>query len=209
MKLYDAVWAPSPRKVRMYLAEKGIHVERVMVDLRIDEQLTPAYLAINPRGTVPALELDDGTVLAETSAICRYFEARQPEPPLFGTTAEEIGLVEAWTRRIEAEGYAAVGDAFRNSRPVFADRALSGKWPAMPQLPGLVERGRAMWEHFLDMLDARLAQSEWIAGRRISYADICGFVAVEFARATKLHSAERASVARWHRQMAARPSAEA
>ena len=192
----------------MYLAEKGISVERVMVDLKTDEQLTPACLAINPRGTVPALELDDGTVLAETSAICRYFEARHPEPPLFGTAPGEIGRIEAWTRRIEAEGYTAVGDALRNSRPAFADRPLSGRWPAMPQLPGLVDRGRTMWEHFLDGLDAQLATSAWIAGDRISYADICGFVAVEFARATKLQSAERASVTRWHAAMAARPSAQ-
>ncbi len=191
----------------MYLAEKGIHVDRVMVDLKTDEQLTPAYLAINPRGTVPALAFEDGTVLDETSAICRYFEALHPDPPLFGTTPEEIGRIEAWTRRIEAEGYAAVGDAYRNSRPFFADRALSGKWPAMPQLPGLVDRGRAMWDRFLDVMDARLSESEWIAGGSVSYADICGFVAVEFARATKLQSVERPSVARWHAAMAERPSA--
>ncbi len=95
MKLYDAEWAPSPRRVRIYLAEKGIEVSRERIDLRGGEHLHDAYLDVNPRGAVPALELDDGEVICESSAICRYFEALQPEPPLFGVTPIEIGRIES------------------------------------------------------------------------------------------------------------------
>ena len=107
MKLYDAPWAPSPRRVRIFLAEKGIEVPCEAIDLRSGEHLGDAYLRINPRGALPALELDDGEVLCESAAICRYFEALHPQPPLFGTTPIEIGRIESWTRRIEGDGYAA------------------------------------------------------------------------------------------------------
>ena len=210
MKLYDAAWAPSPRRVRIYLAEKAIQVERVAIDLRADEQLSPAYLAINPRGTVPALVLDDGEVIAESAAICRFFEALHPSPPLFGTRPVEIARVEDWTRRIEAEGYAAAVYALRNRAPAFMNRGLPGAWPAMPQIPALTERAKAMWDRFVATLDARLAQAEWIAGDRYSFADISALVAIDFARAAKLAvPAEAASLARWHAAAGARPSATA
>lgn len=210
MKLYDAERAPSPRRVRIYLAEKAIAVERVPVDLRANEQLGEAYLAINPRGTVPALVLDDGEVISESGAICRFFEALHPQPPLFGTRPVEVARVEEWTRRIEAEGYAAVVYALRNRAPAFMNRALPGNWPAVPQLPALTERGRVMWETFVTRLDARLAASEWIAGDRYSFADVTGLVTVDFARAAKLAVPETAAhVARWHAAASARPSAAA
>ena len=210
MKLYDAAWAPSPRKVRIYLAEKAVGIERVTIDLKADEQLGDAYLAINPRGTVPALLLDDGTVIDDSVAICRLIEALHPDPPLFGRAPREIGLIEAWTRRIEAEGYAAIVYAFRNAAPHFAGRALSGKWPEMPQIPALVERGRAMWDCFTEALDTRLAESEWVAGDAYSFADIVALVGVDFARAARLPPAiERPHVARWHAAASARPSAHA
>lgn len=210
MKLFDAVWAPSPRRVRVFLAEKGLEVERVMVDLRTNEQLGLAYLAINPRGTVPALELDSGEVICESSAICRYFEALQPEPALFGRTPEEIARIEGWTRRIENEGYAAAAYALRNAAPMFAGRGLPGQWPEVPQIPALAERGAIMWAAFVQALDQRLGEGAWIAGDAYSFADVTGLVTLDFARAARLTVPDgAANIARWHAAASARPSAAA
>jgi len=210
MKLYDAAWAPSPRRVRIYLAEKGITVERVMVDLRRDEQLRDDYLRVNPRGAVPALELDDGEVICESAAICRYFEAERSDPPLFGRTPREVARIESWTRRVEADGYAAVVYALRNVSPAFVDRAAAGKWPAMPQIPELAARGLVMWDAFAEALDRRLAASEWIAGAAYSFADITALVTVDFARAAKLVVPDNAQhIRRWHAAASARRSAAA
>ena len=210
MKLYDAEWAPSPRRVRIFLAEKGIEVERVTVDLRRDEQLADPYLAINPRGAVPALQLDSGEVICESAAICRYFEALHPEPPLFGRTAEEIARIESWTRRIENDGYAAAVYVFRNDRPHFAGRGAAGKWPTIAQIPELAARGMVMWDAFTEALEGRLADREWIAGDRYSFADVTGLITVDFARAAKLALPDAApSLRRWHAAASARPSAGA
>lgn len=210
MKLYDAAWAPSPRRVRIYLAEKDISVERVLVDLRADEQLGEGYLAINSRGTVPALQLDDGEVIAESVAICRFFEALHPDPSLFGTRPIDVARIEAWTRRVEGDGYAAAVYALRNAAPAFAGRGQPGKWPDVPQIPELGERARIMWEGFVETLDARLGDSEWIAGDRYSFADITALVTIDFARAAKLAVPEAAAnLRRWHDAASARPSAAA
>ncbi|WCM29373.1 glutathione S-transferase N-terminal domain-containing protein [Sphingomonas sp. QA11] len=210
MKLYDAEFAPSPRRVRIFLAEKGIEIQRVMVDLRRNEQLSDPYLAVNPRGAVPALELDDGEVICESAAICRYFEALHPEPALFGSTALDIGRIESWTRRIESDGYAAAVYAFRNVHPAFQDRAAPGKWPAMPQIPELGARGLIMWGAFVEALDVRLADRDWIATDTFSFADISALVTIDFARAAKFQVPEDCrSVARWHAAASARPSAAA
>lgn len=210
MKLYDAAWAPSPRRVRIYLAEKQITVERVEVDLRGDEHFGDAYLAINPRGTVPALQLDSGEVICESAAICRYFEALQPEPPLFGTTPIEIARVEAWTRRVEHDGYAAAVYAFRNSRPAMAGRGAPGKWPSIPLIPELATRGAIMWGAFVEALEARLGGAEWIAGDHFSFADISALVTIDFARIAKLPVGEdNNEIARWYQAVTARPSASA
>lgn len=210
MKLYDADRAPNPRRVRIYLSEKQIQVERAVVDLRAGEQLGAGYLAVNPRGTVPALVLDDGEVLTESVAICRFFEALHPDPPLFGARPVDVARVTEWTRRVELEGYAAAVYTWRNAAPCFADRALPGVGPATPQIAALVERGEAMWDAFVALLDARLAASEWIAGDRYSFADITALVTVDFARAAKLAiPAEARHLQRWHEGASARPSAGA
>jgi len=210
MKLYDAAWAPSPRRVRIFLAEKGIAIERVMVDLRSDEQLADPYLAINPRGAVPALELDSGEVICESAAICRYFEAVQPEPTLFGANALDIGRVESWTRRIESDGYAAAVYALRNAREAFRDRGAPGKWPAIPQIPELAARGVIMWEAFTEALDKHLADRPWIATDSYSFADISALVTIDFARAAKLLLPTGChAITRWHERASARPSATA
>lgn len=210
MKLYDAEFAPSPRRVRIFLAEKGIEVERVMVDLRRNEQLADPYLAVNPRGAVPALELDDGEVICESAAICRYFEAVQPAPALFGSNPLDIGRIESWTRRIESDGYAAAVYAFRNAHPAFQDRAAPGKWPSMPQIPELGARGLIMWGAFIDALDTRLTARDWIATDTFSFADITALVTLDFARSARFQVPETCrAVARWHEAASARPSAAA
>ena len=210
MKLYDSVWAPSPRRVRLYLAEKGIEIERVMVDLRSDEQLGDSYLRVNPRGVVPALELDSGEVICESSAICRYFEALHPPSPLFGETALDIARIESWTRRIEQEGYAAVVYVLRNQRDAFRDRGVAGKWPAVPQIPELAQRGGILWGAFTAALDAHLAGRDWIATTQYSFADISALVTVDFAKAAKLAIPQGcADLQRWHDTASARASSAA
>ncbi|WP_423604912.1 glutathione S-transferase family protein [Sphingomonas sp. MS122] len=210
MKLYDAPWAPSPRRVRIFLAEKGLEVPCEAIDLRSGEHLGDAYLRINPRGAVPALELDDGEVLCESAAICRYFEALHPAPPLFGTTPLEIGRIESWTRRIEGDGYAAAVYVLRNTVPAFKDRAIPGAGLPAAQIPELAARGTLMWEGFVEALDARLADREWIASDGYSFADITALVTIDFARAAKLTpSAQLTHLRRWHEAASARPSAGA
>jgi glutathione S-transferase len=191
MLLYDGQWAPNPRRVRIFLAEKGIEIERTQIDLRSGEQLGAAFLAINPSGTIPALRLDDGTLIDDSVAICRYFEALQPDPPLFGRDPLAIAMIERWTRWVEAEGYQAVVAVFRNANPAFADRPLPGPRPLMPQI-------------------AALADSEWLAGDAYSFADITALIAVDFAKAARLPPAiDHAAIARWHQAMSARPSTAA
>lgn len=210
MKLYDSAWAPSPRRVRIYLAEKGIEVPREAIDLRRDEHFADAYLAINPRGTVPALALDDGEVITESAAICRYFEALHPEPSLFGTDPIDIARIESWTRRIENDGYVAAVYAFRNSKPALDGRGAAGKWPPIPIIPDLATRGAIMWGAFIDGLEARLSGREWIAGDDFSFADITALVTIDFARGAKLIvPADCTAVLRWHAAVSARPSAAA
>ena len=211
MKLFDAAWAPSPRRVRIFLAEKGIEIERIPVDIMGNEHLGPDYVAINPQRQMPALLLDDGTLIDDSYGICRYFEAVQPDPPLFGTDPKEIGLIESWLRRIEHDSFQAVALAFRNKVSVFKDRAVSGQWPAIPQIPDLVERGRTMWAAFADVLEGHLAAQDHIAGERFSMADIAALVSIDFGIATRLPDPRenRPSLARWHALVAARPSAAA
>ncbi|WP_448582051.1 glutathione S-transferase family protein [Thermaurantiacus sp.] len=210
MKLYDMALAPNPRRVRIFLAEKGIAVPRVEIDIQKGENLAPAYLAVNPRGVVPTLELDDGTILDESIAICRYFEALQPEPNLFGRDPLEIARVEAWQRRIEFEGLFNIAAAFRNSRPAFADRAAPGAGPPTPQIPALAERGLRLALGFLDMLERRLGESPFVAGDRYTVADITAIVCIDFARWVGLKAEEaHPTVAAWHQAMKKRPSSSA
>ena len=211
VKLYDAAWAPSPRRVRMFLAEKGILVDTVIIDLRQGEHLQPGYSAVNPQRQLPALILDDGTLIDDSIAICRYFEALHPDPPLFGATPREIGLVEAWLRRIEHDCVQAAALALRNRSRAFVGRAVSGQWPPIEQIPALVDRGRCMWEAFAGVLDAHLADREHIVGDRFSMADIAALVAIDFGIDTQLPDPRegRPSLARWHEAVSRRPSATA
>ncbi len=208
MKLYDCAPAPSPRRVRVFLAEKGETLPTVQIDLANREQLSPEFRARNPRCTVPVLELDDGTCLVETLAICHYLEHRFPAPPLMGRDLREQALVLQWNARIESEGLAAVAEAFRNQSRGFRDRALPGP-QNFAQLPELAERGRVRATAFLDMLDEHLSDSPYIVGSHYSLADITALIAVDFARWIRLEPGDRRHLARWHRSVSSRPSAAA
>jgi glutathione S-transferase len=209
MRFYDCTTAPSPRRVRIFLAEKGVTVPTVQVDLRNNQQLTPEFRAINPDATVPSLELDDGTRINDAIGICVYFEALHPQPALFGETPAEKGLVASWQREVERNGFHAVMEAFRNATPGLKGRALPGPHD-YEQIPALAERGRLRVQHFYAQMDARLAHSEFIAGPRYSIADITALVAIDFASRAKMPIPENgAHVRRWHAQVSARPSAKA
>jgi len=208
MKLYDYATAPSPRRVTMFLAEKGIDVPRVPVDLRAGEQFSPAFRAVNPDCTVPVLELDDGTRLTDAIAICRYFEAIHPEPRLMGASAKEQAVIEMVQRQMERDGFYAVMEAFRNSTPAFKTRAIPGA-DDYPQIPALAERGRARVARFMETLDARLAESAFVAGDAFTIADITAYLSVEFAKWVKIQIPESsAALRRWHEAVSQRPSAK-
>jgi glutathione S-transferase len=209
MKFYDCTTAPSPRRVRIFLAEKGVSVPTVQVDLRKNEQMTPEFRAINPDATVPVLELDNGTRIPDAVGICVYFEVIYPQPPLMGETAEEKALITAWQRTAERNGFYAGMEALRNATPGLGGRALPGP-DNYEQIPALAERGRTRIMRFFAQMDARLAESEFVAGARYSIADITTLVAVDFARWVKLSVPEECGhLRRWYSQVSARPSAKA
>lgn len=211
MKFYDCATAPSPRRVRVFLAEKGITVPSVQVNLREGEQFTDAFRAINPDCTVPVLVLDDGTAITDAIGICIYFEAVQPDPPLFGSTATEKALIASWQRQSERDGFYAVMEAFRNAAPGLKGRALPGP-QSLDQIPALAERGRSRVQRFFETLDARLARSEFVGGPRYSIADITAMISVDFAGwlRPKLAIPETCPhLKRWHALVSARPSAKA
>ena len=203
MKLYDGGRAPNPRRVRVFLAEKGISVPLEQVDLGKMAHKTPAYAVINPVQRVPALELDDGTVISESIAICRYFEAQQPQPPLFGVGPKDVAVVEMWERRVEFHLLAPVSHVFRNSHPAMAAMEV-------PQVPAWAEANKPRVMDFLALLDGELKSHRYIAGDRYSVADITALVAVDFLKPAKLAVPDSlGNLKRWHAEVAARPSAQA
>ncbi len=204
--LYDCATAPSPRRARIFLAEKGVAHETVQVDLKNSEQLSSTYQTINPQCTVPELRTEDGAVLADNAAITAYLEARYPEPPLLGTTPDEKAEIASWNWRAEFEGLMAVAEALRNSAPAMANRALPGQMN-YPQIPELAQRGLARLTHFFAMLNERLANRNFIATERFSVADITAVVAIDFARIVKIKPGEQhPHLQRWRAAMAQRAS---
>lgn len=202
MKLYDTKTAPNPRRVRIFLAEKGVQIPDEQVDLAKAQNRTPEFLKINPFGGVPVLQLDDGTNLAESVAICRYFEETHPEPRLMGVDARDKALVEMWQRRMELYLFAMVGGAFRNTSDFFKGR--------IPQVPEYGEVCRQAAEKAYTMIDGFLAERKFIAGERYTIADITALVAIDFAKLIKLRiTPEQKNLARWYETVSSRPSAKA
>src|SRR5690348_4355967 len=185
MKFYDCTTAPSPRRVRIFLAEKGISIPTAQVDLRSGEQFSDAFRAINPDCTVPALQLDDGTVIADAVAICHYLEELHPDPPLIGSSPEERATVTALNRQIERDGFFAAMDTLRNTAAGLKGRALPGPHD-YEQIPALAERGRKRLEHFLRDMDQRLSGRAFVAGKRYTLADISAMIVVDFAGRLKI-----------------------
>lgn len=210
MKFYDCSTAPSPRRVRIFLAEKGVELPVVNVDLAGGEQFSEAFRRHNPACTVPVLELDDGTCIHEANAVCRYLEEAYPQPPLMGDTPKSMALVEMWNHHMEIDGFLAVAEGFRNRVSGFVGRALPGAHP-IEQIPALAKRGRLRYEYFLQALDARLAASRFVAGDFFSIADITALVTVDFGvRGVKVSMPEDyKSLRRWYDEVNSRPSAKA
>ena len=200
--VYDASRAPNPRRVRMFLAEKGVDVNYVQLDIQKGENLSPAMLAKNPMGKLPILELADGTCISETDAICTYIEAMHPEPPLLGATPLEKGIVGMWQRRVDQYLMLPVTQCFQHSTGYFKDR--------MTPVPAFGEQAGKDVVAFLDILDAHLGESDFIAGDAFTVADIIALCAIDFARVVKIRLAEhQENLKRWHQLVSARASASA
>ncbi len=207
MIFYDCSTAPSPKRARMFIAEKGLDIETREVSIAGGDQLKPDFLAINPFATVPVLVAEDGTAFTENTGIAAYLEAAFPEPPLLGTTPAEKGLVATWNTICELHGGMPISEALRNGNPHMAGRALTGQRD-VEQIPQLAERGLARIDDFYTLLENRLQQSEWIATDSFTMADITAFVFVSFTRVVK-KSIPEGNVATfdWFGRMKSRPSA--
>lgn len=202
MKLYDSKTAPNPRRVRIFLAEKGIEVPLVEVDLAKAESRSEEFRKKNVLGAVPVLELDDGTLISESVAICRYFEETKPQPPLMGTDARDRALVEMWQRRMEFEIFVPVTQVFRNIHPFFAGR--------IPQVPEYGEVCRKHVEKQLGWLDGVLADHEFVAGERYTIADITALCGIDFAKVSKIRiQPAQKNLTRWYETVSGRASAKA
>ena len=209
MKLYDCQMAPNPRRVRVFLAEKGVDIPKTEVSIIEGENLKPEYLAVNPRGLLPTLELDDGSRIDETVAICRYIEETQPEPNLMGRDALEKAQIESWQRHMEFDGLNPTGEMFRNSFDPFKNRGLPGL-ENVQAIPELAARGKAGVERFYERLEHRLSQSSYVAGERYTVADITALCVVDFASFAKMGIPEaNTNTKRWHADVSSRPSAKA
>ena len=186
MKLYDSKLAPNPRRTRIFLAEKGISLPTEQVDIAAMQHKTPEYAAINPLQRMPALVLDDGTIITESIAICRYFEMLHPEPPLFGVGPKDVAIVEMWNRRAEINFFSNVAAVFRHTHPAMKELEV-------PQVPAWAEANRPRVTWFLELLDRELATREFVAGDRYTVADITMQVAVDFMKPARLAMPEGAS----------------
>jgi glutathione S-transferase len=201
VRLYDGGRAPNPRRVRVFLKEKGISVPMVHVDLGAMEHKSAHFTAVNPLQRVPALELDDGTIITESMAICRYFEALQPEPALFGSNARDIALIEMWQRRIELHLLGGIQQVFRHLHP-----GMNGH--EVPQVAAWGEANKPRVLEFLAIIDRELGHRRFAAGDHYSVADITGLIALDFMRVAKLSvPPEFTHVGRWHVELSARAAA--
>lgn len=203
MRLFDGGRVPNARRVRIFLAEKGISIPLVPIDLGRMDHRSMEFTARNPLQRVPVLELDDGTHLSESIAICRFFEEMQPDPPLFGTGARERAFVEMWQRRVELELYLAVQAAFRHTHPAMAQLEV-------PQVAAWGEANRPRALGMLALIDQQLADRTYLVGETFTVADITLLVTVDFLKPAKITMPENlAHLRRWHQAVSSRPSASA
>lgn len=211
MKLYDQAQAPNPRRVRIFMAEKGISCETVQVNIVAGENLEKEFLSISPRGLLPCLVLDDGSAIDESIAICRYFEETHPEPPLMGESAIEKARITARERHMEQDGLCNARDAFRNAYPGFKSRGVGGNVGEIPSISELAERGKALLAKFYVRLDEYLANHRYVVGEYFTVADITALCAIDFGTwASRVPVPENLSyLRRWHSEVSARPSAMA
>ncbi|HAZ94992.1 MAG TPA: glutathione S-transferase [Porticoccaceae bacterium] len=206
MKLHEFAAAPNARRVAIFLAEKGIEIETVQVDLRAGEHKSPEYTAFNPLQDVPALELDDGSCLNQVNAICHYLDEIYPDNPLYGRTPLERAQAESWNHFVQMNGLMAVAEAFRNSTPGFKDRALAGPHQ-YAQIPELATRGLTRLNDFFADMNTHFASNEFVLGDYFSVVDITGFMTTDFAGWVKVSIPEDYThLQRWFDQMSARPS---
>lgn len=206
MKLYDYPGVPNPRRLNIFMAEKGITIPRIQIDLLKGEQLEAAFHEKSPNCDVPTLELDDGTCISQLNAVCRYLEALHPNPPLYGTTPEEIGAIEMWNQICFTNGFQAVADLFRNGPDWFEGRALIGPHN-YDKIPELVDRGRQRVMNFYSDIDHHLANHDYFAGNQFSVADITALVTVDFAQWAKVNVPDtHKNLKRWHTLVSERPS---
>jgi len=202
MKIYDFTQAPNPRRVRVFLAEKGIQVPYEQVNIASGDNRKPEFLKINPMGGLPVLELDDGTRIAESVAICRYFEGTHPEPNLMGKDDKEKAVIEMWNRRMEFEVLAMTAGSFRNTSEFFKGR--------IPQSPDYGEICKNAVTKRLEWLDGELANRKFIAGDRFTIADITALIGIDFGRTTAIKiQPEQKNLQRWYQEVSTRPSAKA
>jgi glutathione S-transferase len=209
LKLYHSVTSPNSRRVRIFLAEKGLTVLQIAIDLGKGEQNSEAYRVINPRRVVPTLVLEDGTAIGEVPAIMRYLDEAFPEKPLLGVTPKDKGVIAMWERRAELEGFAAVMEGVRNRSAGLKSRAIAGPHD-YEQIPALVERSMLRVKDFFADMNDRLGQVPFVGGERYSAADITALVTVDFAKALELSvPADHAALKRWYETVSRRPSAAA
>ena len=207
MKLYDFELAPNAQRVRVFLAEKGLEVPTEQLNVRDDDQFVEPFTSMNPFHCVPFLELDNGTVIAESMSICRYLEELHPEPPLFGRTAEERAVIDMWLRRFELDAFIPMLHAVRNHVPMFAGRVVPGTRTDLPQLPVMVTRGKEMMEVFLTRVEPLMAQNAFIAGPDFTIADITGFFTVRMTNALEMDlTTSHPAVTAWFAKVSQRPA---
>jgi len=207
MLLYDGAISPSPRRARMFVAEKGIEIETKLIDMMEREHFSPEFLAVNSRATLPTLVTDEGYALTENNGIAAYLEGKFPEPPLLGTTVEEKGAVAMWNTICEMHGFIPTGEYLRNSNPRYDGRALTGL-VKFDRIPELAERARQRIDIFFDTIEERLKESPYLASENFTMADITGFVVCSFADMIKISIPESCSATQaWFDTIQKRPSA--
>jgi glutathione S-transferase len=208
MRFYDCSTAPSPRRARMFIAEKGLEIPSTEISIAEGEQMSDEFRRINPHCTLPALVTDDGAVLTQNIGIATYLERKHPEPPLMGRTPAETGEIMDWAAVAEQQGGMATAEALRNSNPHMKGRALPGP-DNYEQIPALAERGLARAKRFQEMMEERMTGRDWVVGDAISYADITAFVLIDFQRIIKVKVDEtKPALNAWYAKMKERPSAQ-